>query len=250
MPCPALPRPVKSITPDAYHGLVQQGTLQPASWRVPVLHPLLPRRLRMPATALLAACVATPVVLAVRFVGHGQPGSLDNAIDTQVYHWDPSVLRNELFQLATLKPVALMTIALAVACLATRRWSGAILAAAAAPLATGLTEYILKPYVGGPLDAAFPSGRATSMFALAATCAVLLADPPRRRVGWAARPLLVLMALALAIAVTVATVAIGAHTFTEVVAGAAVGIGFVLAGALLLDLVVSPAVENIIRRPE
>ena len=146
-----------------------------------------------------------------------------------------------LYELGTLKPVALMTLALVVACVATRRWSGAVLAAVVAPAASGLTEYVLKPYVGGPLDASFPSGHATSMFALAVVCAVLLAKPPRRRVPGAVRLLLVLMALALATSVAVTMIALGDHTFTDALAGAAVGAGVALAGALALDLVASSA---------
>jgi membrane-associated phospholipid phosphatase len=79
---------------------------------------------------------------------------------------------------------------------------------------------------------------------------VLLAHPPRRRVTGAVRLLLVFMAESLAVAVAVTAIAIGAHTFTDAVAGAAVGTGVVLAGALLLDLVVSQAVESLIRHPQ
>jgi membrane-associated phospholipid phosphatase len=51
----------------------------------------------------------------------------------------------------------------------------------------------------------------------------------------------VLVALLLATAVAAAMVATGAHTFTDAVAGAAVGTGVVLACALTLDLVSSRA---------
>ena len=110
-----------------------------------------------------------------------------------------------------------------------------MLAAAAVPVAVGLTEYVLKPSVGQAIGQAFPSGHATSMFALAASCAVLLADPPRRVPG-GVRLLLAVMALLLASVVAAAMVAIGAHDFTDTVAGAAVGTGVVLACALTLEL--------------
>ena len=77
------------------------------------------------------------------------------------------------------------------------------------------------------------------MFALAAICAVLLVDPPRHRVPGAVRLLLVLTALLFAVAVAAAMVAIGAHSFTDAVGGAAVGAGVVLACALTVDLVTS-----------
>jgi len=223
-------------------GRVQLTTLRRAASLASAPEPLLPARLRQLAAVLLAACVAVPVVLAVHFVGRGQPGWLDSAIDPRIIdHWSSSALNQFLPRVGRLKPVALMTLALVVACVATRRWSGAVLAAVAVPAATGLTEYVLKPYVGGPLDAAFPSGHATGMFALAAVCAVLLARPPRLRVPGAVRLLLVFMALTLAASVAVTMIAIGAHTFTEALAGAAVGTGLALACALALDLVTSSA---------
>jgi membrane-associated phospholipid phosphatase len=227
-------------------------TLRRTTRREPVPQQLLPRQLRLPVAALLASCAAVPAVLAALLVGHGKQGWLDSVADLRIRAGMgrfPALL-NWLPDLGALKPVTLMTLALVFGCLAVRRWSGAILAAVAVPVATGLTEYVLKPYVGGPLDAAFPSGHATSMFALAAVFAVLLANPPRRRPPWTVRLLLVLMALLLAAAVAAAMVAIGAHTFTDTVAGAAVGCGVVLAGALILDLVVYPAIANLGRPPE
>jgi membrane-associated phospholipid phosphatase len=133
-----------------------------------------------------------------------------------------------------LKPVTVMTLALLLACAVTRRWRGAVLTALAVPVAIGLTEYVLKPTVGQAIGAAFPSGHATSSFALAASFAVLLANPPRRVPG-GVRLLLVLVAFLLAAAVAAAMVAIGAHTVSDAVGGAAVGVGVVLACALTLD---------------
>ena len=203
--------------------------------------PLLPGPVRAAGTALLAACVAT--VLAAFVAGRGNPGRLDTALDPRFQAWlgpFPTLL-HWLPRLGGLKEVALMTLALALACVATRRWSGAVLAVVAVPGAVGLTEYVLKPYVGGVLDQAFPSGHATSSFALAAIFAVVLADPAYRRLPGALRLLLVLLALLLAAAVAAAMIAIGAHTFTDAVAGAAVGTGVVLACALTLDLAVRRA---------
>ena len=190
---------------------------------------------------LLAACVAVTAVLGLRVFGRGLPTWLDSAFDPRIqsamYRF-PSLL-NWLPDIGTLGPVTLMTLALVLACLATRRWTGALLVAIAEPAATGLTEYVLKPSVGQAIGQSFPSGHATSMFALAAICAVLLVDPPRRRVPAAVRSLLVVMAFVLATAVAAAMVANGAHRFTDAVGGAAVGIAVVLACALSLDLVAS-----------
>ena len=221
---------------------MQRETSLRVSRRGPVPQALLPRWLHLPAATLLAACAVT-AVLAVQFAGQRQPGWLDSALDPRIQaelNRFP-VLLSWLPDLGTLRPVALITLALAAACVATRRWSGAVLAATAVPAATGLTEYVLKPFVGRVIEQSFPSGHATSMFALATICAVLLVDPPRRRVPGAVRLLLMLAALILAAAVSAAMVAVGAHHFTDAAAGAAVGTGLVLAGTLILDLVISRA---------
>ena len=200
---------------------------------------LLPGPLRLAAAAMLAVCVAVATILAVLFAGHGKPGWLDSVMDPRfqaLQARSPAVV-NWLPDLGTLKPVTLITLALVLACVATRRWSGAILAAIAAPAAIGLTEYVLKPSIGQAIGQSYPSGHATGMFALAAICAVLLLDPPRRRVPGVVRLLLVFIAVLLATAVAAAMVAVGAHYFTDAVGGAAVGTGVVLACALTFDSV-------------
>jgi membrane-associated phospholipid phosphatase len=217
------------------------GTSQSVSGRELAPGPLLPGPLRLAAAVLLAACVAVTAVLGSRIVGRGLPGWLDSAFDPRIQAalGRFPLLLNWLPDAGTLGPVALMTLALALACLASRRWTGAVLAAVAVPAATGLTEYVLKPSVGQAIGQAFPSGHATSMFALAAICAVLLVDPPRRHLSGPVRLLLVVVALLLAAAVAAAMVAIGAHSFTDAVGGAAVGTAVVLACALTLDLAAS-----------
>ena len=208
-------------------------------WRAWGSRVLLPGSFRGAGIALLAACVAVPATLAALLAGGGIAGRLDAALDPRIQAAlgrFPSLL-NWLPRLGGLKEVALMTLALALACVATRKWTGAILALVAVPSAVGLTEYVLKPYVGGPLDQAFPSGHATSSFALATIWAVLLVDPPNRHLRGKLRLLLVSMAMLLAAAVAATMIAIGAHTVTDAVAGAAVGTGVVVACALTLDLV-------------
>ena len=216
---------------------MQWGT----EWRAAQPRPLLPGSLRGAGIALLAACVAVVAMLAALLAGGGIGGHLDTALDPRIQAWlgrSPTLL-NQLPRLGGLPEVTLMTLALALACVVTRRWRGAVLALVAVPGAVGLTEYVLKPYVGGPLDQAFPSGHATSSFALAAIGTVLLATPPFRRLPGTLRFLLVLVALLLAAAVAATMVATGAHTFTDAAASAAVGTGVVLACALTLDLAAS-----------
>jgi len=198
---------------------------------------LVPRSLRRPAAALIAACVAAIVATAVRFPGYGLPAWLDATFDPRLTAYlgrFPAVLI-WLPHLGGPKLVAAMTLALMLACAVARRWRGVVLVVAAVPIAIGLTEYALKPSVGEAIRHAFPSGHATSAFALAASFALLLANPPRRHVPRGVRLLLVLVAGLLATAVAAVMVANGSHTFSDVVAGAAVGTGVILACAFTLD---------------
>lgn len=207
--------------------------------RRPWLEPLLPRPVRVPAAGLLAVCVTVTAVLGVHDAGGSQPGWLDSLLDPRIAaalsRFPALLLRLE--DLGTLGPVTLMTLALILACAATRRWSGAVLAVVAEPAAISLTEYLLKPLIGRVCHGwlSFPSGHATSLFALAAICAVLLTGPGRR-LPRVLRWFGVLVALLIAATVGAVMVAIGAHYVTDVVGGAAVGIGIVLTCALALDL--------------
>ena len=198
---------------------------------------LVPGSLRRPAAALLAACLAAAVIAGARFAGYELPGWLDAAFGPriQAHLGRYPVLLTWLPGIGTLVPVAAMTLALILACVAVRWWRGALLAAVAVPLAIGLTEYLLKPTVGAAIGQGFPSGHAASMFALAASCAVLLAGRPPGRVPGAVRALLTLAAVLLAAGVAAVMVANGSHVFTDAVGGAAVGTGVVLACAFILD---------------
>lgn len=216
------------------------------------LQPLLPRPFRPAAAIVVAVCAAVTAVLGVHYAGGTQAGRLDSIVDPRVaaaLNRFPSI-QPRLEDLGTLGPVALMTLALILACLATRRWSGAILAVTAEPAAVCLTEYVLKPAIGRVDEGwlSFPSGHATSMFGLAAICAVLLTGPGRR-LPRALRWLLILAAFAVAAAVAATMVAVGAHYFTDVVGGTAVGTGVVLACALALDLVTSRGRRGRAARP-
>jgi undecaprenyl-diphosphatase len=178
--------------------------------------------------------------LALAFGHQARADRLDAAVDA----WIQGALGSYrgplhlLDRLGGLFSVAQLTAALVLACLVTRRWRGAVLAGLAVPAAVALTEFALKPLVGRSIHGytVFPSGHATAMFALAATCAVLLANPPRPRLPRAVRLLLVAGAVLVAAAVPVAMVALGFHYFTDIVAGAALGTGTVLLAALLIDL--------------
>ena len=131
-----------------------------------------------------------------------------------------------------------MTILIAMGCALARWWRGVALAALTVPVASGLTEGVLKPVIGRTIDGALslPSGHTTAGFTLATLVAVLLS----RRLPAPARGLVILAAYVLAVAVAAAMIAQGFHYFTDTIAGAAVGTATVLIGALVIDAAAGP----------
>jgi membrane-associated phospholipid phosphatase len=204
-----------------------------------VCGPLLPAAIRPLAVALLAVGVAVTALLGLWLMHQSQTGWLDSVIDrglrVDLYRHRAILIR--LGELADPLQTTEITVALVLACLLTRRWRGALLAAVAIPAAGALTEYLLKPLFDrtaqGHLE--FPSGHSTGAFAMAAVCVVLLLGPQRPRLPDTLRKLLAVAAVLTAAGVAVAVVALGFHYFTDAVAGAAVGTAVVLATALLLD---------------
>ncbi len=202
--------------------------------------PLLPPARRRTAALVVTGCAAVTAALGLAFAGQARPGGLDAAVDAHIRsglgQYDEQL--RLLAKLGGQVPFAALTAALILACLAARRWRGAVLAGLAVPGAVAVTEYVLKPLVGRTILSGYncyPSGHTTAMFALAATCAVLLAGPARPRLPGAVRLLLILGAALIAAGVAASMVARGYHYFTDTVAGTAVGIGVVLLTALVID---------------
>ena len=203
---------------------------------------------------MVAGCAAVTASLGLAFAGQARPDGLDAAVDAHVR----SGLGQYGEQLRLLAevggqvPVAVLTAALILACLATRRWRGAALAGLAVPGAMVLTEYVLKPLVGRTILSGYncyPSGHTTAMFAFAATCAVLLAGPARPRLPGAVRVLLILGAALVSAGVAASMVGRGYHYFTDTVGGTAVGIGVVLLTALVIDrAAAAPLARSPLRR--
>ncbi len=226
---------------------MQRRGWRPGSWPPRRLSPgpLLPPAFRRTALLIVAGCAAVVVIMGVLFAHHTQPGALDTAVDARMRSgllrfggfWRPVVVLGDPV------PGTEMAVALLLLCLAARRWRGALLVAVAVPAAVALTELLLKPLIHrtfwGNLE--FPSGHTTSVFTLATCCAVLLARPLRLRLPGALRALLATAAYLAAAAVAMAVVVLGFHYFTDTVAGVAVGVGTVLATALVLDRYGPPA---------
>jgi membrane-associated phospholipid phosphatase len=195
---------------------------------------LLPPAARRLAVIILVICVLVIAIQGV-WIRHGMETSwVDAAVNAKVV----AGLGGHPRLLAVLvwpgepAPLTAMTAALALACVLRRWYEGAALVAISVPLATAVTELVLKPLIGGTSwGNPFPSGHVTSVVALAAALTVLLARVPRRLC-------LLLACTAFLVAGVVAIGVIGAnmHHFSDTIGGAAVGIGTVLLTALILDL--------------
>lgn len=211
--------------------------------------PLLAASARLWAGALLASCAILVTALGMLFAYQATADRLDHAIDSSIIarlgaHPGLAVW---LAAPGSQLPAAVLSAAIVVACLLTGRLNGAVLAAAAVPAAIGLNDGLCKPLVHrtylGVLS--YPSGHTATMFALAATVAVLLFTPPRPAKARALRVLIPTAACVLGCVVAVGVISLRWHYFTDTVAGAAVGIGTVCGLALLLDL---PAVRRRLAR--
>ena len=208
---------------------------------VPRVRPLLGDTGRTWAGVTLAACVTFVVLAGLLFKGETGPDGFDNAVDSPVIAFFRA-RGSLLFWLAlpgTLIPTVAISVVIAVGCLIARRPNGAVLAVAAVPAATGLTDGLFKhlfhrTYLG---VLSFPSGHTTTVIAMTATLAVLLFVPPQRARTRAVRAAAVATACLLTVMVAIGVIGLRWHYFTDTVAGAAVGVGTVLGLALLLDLV-------------
>ena len=192
----------------------------------------------------MLACAVVVAVLGALFAGQSQPDRLDAAVG----HWLRSSIGTHPAPLHVLANfggpplVTALTVVLVLAAMAARRWRGAVLPAVAVPLAAALTELALKPLFGRTIGGAlsYPSGHATSDFALATVAAILFAGPARPRIPAFARRLLLLGAFLFAAVVAVAMVGLWYHYFTDIIGGAAVGSGTVVLTALVLTALPVP----------
>lgn len=207
--------------------------------RGPASQVLLATSQRRPAIAVAAACVVITTVLGLWSAGQAHPDRFDAAVDGWLRDAGAGYTSalQRLESLGNPGPFTVITAVLVLACLLTRRWRGAVLVAGAVPVATGLTEGVLKPLTDRTIQGwlSYPSGHATGMFTLATIVAVLLTGPSRPRAPRVPRLALVAAVAVLAAAVAVAMVSLSLHYFTDLFGGAAVGIAVVLLLALLLD---------------
>ena len=203
--------------------------------------PLLPSPARRSAGMVLACCGIVVIVLGVLFHGQTGPDRLDHAVDAPVIGWLGSHqgLARWLAYPGSVRPAVVLSAALVVACLLTRRINGAVLAAAAVPAAVGLNDGLLKPLVHRTLTGflSYPSGHTAAVSALAATVTILLLVLPQPARFIVPRVLIATVAWLLVVVVAIGLIGLQWHYLTDIVAGAAVGIGTVCGLALALDLV-------------
>jgi membrane-associated phospholipid phosphatase len=210
-----------------------------ASSRQPVPRPLLSPAARPCAVAAGVICVGVAAVLGALYAHQTRGSGLDTAIDARIQAGiggHPALLRG-VARLGSAPAVIAVAGALVLACLATRRWRGALFVLIAVPAAEVAGEYVLKPLIDRTMegDLVFPSGHTVGVAVLAAAIAVLLTGPLRPPWPAAARLLLVLAAFLATGVTAVAMIGMGAHYFTDTVGGAAVAVAMVLATALALD---------------
>lgn len=203
------------------------------------VRPLLPPSARPLAGVVLACCILFTFVAGADAAHKTHGNSLDRPVDNWLIgHLGPHARALELIaDLGLTIPVTVVTAALVLACLAVRRFNGALLTVISVLVSAGITQFVLKPLVHQTLsgDLTYPSGHATSVFALAAAAAVLVANPPRTTVRPSLRAAVAVVAILVGCAVSIAVIGLRYHYFTDTVGGAAVGIGVVVATTFLLD---------------
>jgi membrane-associated phospholipid phosphatase len=210
--------------------------------------PLLPGSAKAWAGLVLACCAVVGAALGVLFAHQTRADWFDHAVDAPIISWFSGHQGLALWLAApgSLIPAGVLTAAIVIACVLAARLNGAFLALAAVPVSEAISEGLLKPlihrtYLGA---VAYPSGHSTAISALAATLIVLLVVSRRPVQARAMRRLSVLIpaaACAVGIGVAIGLIGLRWHYFTDILAGAAVGIGTVCGLALFLDL---PAVRS------
>ena len=217
---------------DAAGGVRQSGLAEPVT-------PLLPDRARRPAAIAIACCAVVVAVLGVFAANRSRGNAVDRPVDSWLRHNLVSHhdVVHDVAYLGGGQLGVVLAAVLIVACLLARRVNGAILALVSFLVSIGLTEFVLKPLVHETINGSltYPSGHTASVFTLTAVVGVLMLNPPLKRLRPLVRALLLAGLVVVSCAVAIATIALNYHYFTDTVAGAALAVGVVLAGALAID---------------
>jgi membrane-associated phospholipid phosphatase len=188
-------------------------------------------------TALAAALVVG--LLGAAVANSTSPDGLDRVLDRGLiarYAGHESLIL-WVANLGSAIQIVVLAAAVGALALVLRKPRGALLVVLALPLASGITELILKPLVhrtAGPAYA-FPSGHSTGVFTLAFVVVLLMIERHRPVLSQLVRALVAVAAVAVAIAVAAALVAARYHYATDTVGGAGVALVIVLSVSLLID---------------
>jgi len=203
----------------------------------------LDRRERRWALAVTAASVALVLLLAAWIHHSAAPFWLDTAgqrvADARVFGLPlvPDRAAVLVISLGDTPTFVTLAVVVVVAALLLRDFIGAVVAAAACPLALSATELIGKPLVGrreGAGGYGFPSGHTTAVATLVALVGLLA----YRR--WGMRGLSAAAAVAVLVPImALSLVRANYHLFSDTVAGAVVGGGTVLGLAWLASALVA-----------
>jgi membrane-associated phospholipid phosphatase len=195
--------------------------------------PLITPPARPAARRLVAGCAALAVLLGLVFFHGTGPDTLDRIIDSAIItrlHSHRQILL-DITRLGTLGPAAAISLALA---LLSRRINGAVLSICAVAAATVVCDYIFKPVVNRTYlgHLAYPSGHTCAVTAMATVLVILAFRPGTARI-W--RVLSAVIAAVAILAVAISVITLRWHYFTDTIAGFAIGLGTVVALALLID---------------
>lgn len=199
--------------------------------------PARPYRLAVVAILVGAAFL---VVLAFHYSDSPRAGGPDRGVDAWLVaraQGHVSVVRT-VSDLAGTIPASVLVVLLLGLALWTHSPRGAVLAAIASAT-SAITELVLKPLIHRTYAGlnSFPSGRSTTIFALAFVVLILMLNPQRPEHRWRTRQLVVALAFLVAGVVSAAVVAAKYHYATDTVAGASVALATVMGLALGIDAV-------------
>ena len=192
------------------------------------------------AAITLGCCVVVVAVLGLLFVHQTTADGFDRLVDEPLVRWlggPHSTLLGWMEYPGTQVPALVISVAIAVVCLRSRRYTGAILALVAVLAATRVDDWLLKPlfhrtYLGALV---YPSGHTSSVVAMVTVYAVLFLFPPQNARTRAPRLAGLAVLLALTVITILGVIGLRWHYLTDTIGGAAVGAGTVCALALALD---------------
>jgi undecaprenyl-diphosphatase len=199
--------------------------------------PLLARRHRPLAVAVVLACAALVAVLAVRYANQSRAGALDRAVDDWISNHVNYRTALWFADLGNPPVVIVATVAVVVFAVWLRHPRGVLLAVLAPSLASSLTEYVLKPAVNRTKDGylAYPSGHTTGWCTVMLVLLLLVLGPARPRLADRTRRWVAFAATVLGLACAIGLIGPKYHYATDVIGGLGVSIATVLVLALLID---------------